>query len=489
MASTAPEAQPEKPGKAGKREQDQADSRGLSPVARKRLQKMFEHAGQRAAQEQYDYAAELLTQCVLGEPGNMQYAQKFVDTLRRKYNHNKRGVSFAQFKTRAARNALKKAISGEQWAEAIKHGVAALKLNPWDVPTLMAMAQAVEHLGSRECQLYYLKAALEVNPKDVAVNKACAVVLQAVGQLDQAIACLRRAEQEAPDDEEIQRRIAELLVRKTIKVDQQQAQDELTRTIQAHKADGAADEEELTPEERLKRRLQRDPNHLPTAYELAQLLANQGRYDEAEEVFAKAYEASGRSPDVKERWEDLQVRRLRAEVTAARKRRQEGPEAEARYQRLRKQLNDKEKEVWRHLCERYPNNMRFRYDLGLRYQFAGEYQEAIKLFQVARSDPRCRGLCNLALGECFQQIKQHRLAMNHYHSAIQEIPDRDADNKKKALYQAGRLAMALKDYAAAEQYLTQLAGLDFSFRDVSELLDKLAAIADDDKAQGQPAPE
>ena len=47
-----------------------------------------------------------------------------------------------------------------------------------------------------------------------------------------------------------------------------------------------------------------------------------------------------------------------------------------------------------------------------------------------------------ALGQCFQEIKQYRLAMNNYESAIHEIPDRDADNKKRALYRAGRLAWA-----------------------------------------------
>ena len=31
--------------------------------------------------------------------------------------------------------------------------------------------------------------------------------------------------------------------------------------------------------------------------------------------------------------------------------------------------------------------------------------------------------------------------MKHYEAAIQEIPDRDADNKKKAMYLAGRLAL------------------------------------------------
>ena len=42
-----------------------------------------------------------------------------------------------------------------------------------------------------------------------------------------------------------------------------------------------------------------------------------------------------------------------------------------------------------------------------------------------------------------------------------------------ALYRAGKLAMGLKDLATAEQYLTELAGLDFGYRDIAECLDKL----------------
>ena len=44
---------------------------------------------------------------------------------------------------------------------------------------------------------------------------------------------------------------------------------------------------------------------------------------------------------------------------------------------------------------------------------------------------------------------------------------------KLALYRAGRLAMQTQDKAMAEKYLTQLAGLDFGYKDVAALLDKL----------------
>ncbi len=133
-------------------------------------------------------------------------------------------------------------------------------------------------------------------------------------------------------------------------------------------------------------------------------------------------------------------------------------------------------EVHKSRVERYPNNLAFRYDLGYRYQKNGRFKEAIAEYQQAQKDPRKRGLSLLALGQCFQQIKQYKLAMSNYEGAIEEIPDRDADNKKLALYLAGRLATALKDLDTGEKYLTTLAGLDFAYRDVSTLLEKIAKM-------------
>ncbi len=134
----------------------------------------------------------------------------------------------------------------------------------------------------------------------------------------------------------------------------------------------------------------------------------------------------------------------------------------------------KEVKLYQNRCERFPNNLGFKYELGLRYQLGGKFNEAIKQFQLARNDPRRKGLCLLRLGQCFQQIKQNSLAMSHYESAIGEIPDRDAETKKTALYLAGRMAVALEKIDSGEKYLTKLAELDFAYKDVSTLLEKIS---------------
>ena len=82
----------------------------------------------------------------------------------------------------------------------------------------------------------------------------------------------------------------------------------------------------------------------------------------------------------------------------------------------------------------------------------------------------------LALAKCFQQIKQYHLAKDHYAAAIQEIPDRDVESRKEALRLASRLALHLRDLDAATKYLGTLAAIDYTYKDVAELLDKLAKL-------------
>ena len=145
---------------------------------------------------------------------------------------------------------------------------------------------------------------------------------------------------------------------------------------------------------------------------------------------------------------------------------------------FRRPIFEKDLDVYKNRVERYPNNLSFKYELGYRYLITKRYPEAIRELQVAKNEPRKKGVCMLALGQCFQHIKQYDLAMNHFELAIQEIPDREAENKKRALYSAGRLALALKNVEMAGKYLTTLASLDFTYKDVSALLDKIAKLRD-----------
>lgn len=465
---------------------------GLSPAKRKRLEKMFEHATKQMSQESYDYANELFTECVVTDPTNLLYVQNFIANLQKKYNNNKKGSNLAFIQGAGARRAVKKAGAQDDWLGVIKTGCDVLKLNPWDIPTLLAMAKATEKIGAGDspldAPLCYLKCALDANPKDAEVNRECALAMEERGQLDQAIACWHRVEQALPDSEEAQRQIAALAVKKTVNKLEGEAPQKKRAAGQAGQT--AAAQQELTPEQRLERKIAQDPEDASAYLELAQLHTNHERFKEAEQVFAKAYEVSGGALEVLERWEDAQVRYLRYQLLVLQKKRESGDaQAKQEYKRIRKVLNDKETEIFKNRVERYPNNLKFKYDLGVRYQIAGEYQEAIKQFQLARNDPRYKGVCLLALGQCFQQIGQLRLALGQYESAIQEIPDRDTDNKKLALYLTAKVCAHQRNLETAEKYLTVLLAMDFSYKDAAALLDKVNRMRDNTGESEKPEGE
>jgi tetratricopeptide (TPR) repeat protein len=84
----------------------------------------------------------------------------------------------------------------------------------------------------------------------------------------------------------------------------------------------------------------------------------------------------------------------------------------------------------------------------------------------------------LQLGESFQHIRQFKLALSSYEAAIEAADTMQPEVKKLALYRAGVLSAEFKDVDRAEKYLTELAAIDFGYRDVADRLDKLASLRD-----------
>jgi tetratricopeptide (TPR) repeat protein len=142
------------------------------------------------------------------------------------------------------------------------------------------------------------------------------------------------------------------------------------------------------------------------------------------------------------------------------------------------QANQAELEVYAARSARNPGNLLLQYELGLRCKRAGKFREAIQAFQAARDDARHKALVQLHLGECFQHIRQFRLALASYEAAIDASDSMQLDTSKLALYRAGVLAADLGDRDKAEKHLTQLAAIDFAYRDVADRLDKLASLRD-----------
>jgi tetratricopeptide (TPR) repeat protein len=463
----------------------------LTTVARQRLQKVFEHAQRCVDKGDHDYANKLFTECVVEDPANLVYLQSFLANLQKKYGDNKKGAKLARLKLKGPRSHLTKSAGKGDWPAALQAGCTALALNPWDIPTLLAMAEAYDELGIDECQLYFLRWAMDVDPKHVAVNRHAALTLQRMGQFDQAIACWHRIEQAKPRDEEALQAISRLSVEKTIHeggYDPELLRSDWSAEPKAKASvarmskdanDLAAEHDLTNSTERLQAALESDPTDVENYLPLADLLIHDGKLDEAEALLQRGLSASGGGHlGVRERLEDVQLRRAHCQLAIAEQRHAQEPTEETHQQVLnfRKQANQVELEIFATKADRDPGNARLKYELGLRLKRAGKMKEAITTLQAARGDSKRKTQVLLELGECFQKIEQYKLALAHYEQAIEACEEPDGQARRLALYRAGVLATGLRELDRAERHLSELAGLDFGYRDVADRLDKIAQL-------------
>jgi tetratricopeptide (TPR) repeat protein len=423
------------------------------------------------------YAIDMFSTCVVGDPGNVVFLQVFLAALRRKFGTKKSGGLTSLFSA-GSRAGLKRLAAAAKWRELLKQGVEILKTNPSDHGCLLAMAEACGNLMFFDCQAVYLRSALDAAPTDAEVNRQCARFAAGQGNYDQAIECWRRIAKIKGLTEEAEKAIAELSVDKTIAAGQGMTGRPGMKAPAA--ASNAAGSKEDTPLEALQRKIQEHPTDIDAYLELADLLERDATIDEAEQVLAKALAASGNDLKVREHIEDRQLRWARGKLMLAEKRLagEESAENKATVDKLKAAQLRQEIEVFGARTSRYPENLTWKYELALRLKAAGKFPEAIRSFQEAMHDTRRKGVIALELGECFQSIKQYQLAMQNYEIAVDTLTDRELELRKRALYRAGVLAAGLKDVDGAVKHLSAVAGLDFSYRDVAQRLDKLRSASD-----------
>lgn len=453
----------------------------ITPQVRARLQQLFTHGNKSMAKGDFDYATEMFARCVEADPGNSLYVQSFLANLQKKYNNNKKGSKFAVVKGAGTRTSLKKATLSKDPKATIKAGLELLKLNPWDTGALKALAAVAAGMEHDDAQQAYLKAALDADINDVEVNRLAGRALARVGRFDDAIRCWVRVQKAVPGDPEAAKSIGDLTVEKTISHGRYEDA-ESSRDVRHDR--GTEDNPvglQLTPERQLEKAIQKDPADVSNYLKLAELHQGKDRLDDAEKAYQRALEASGGDINIAERLENLQLSRMREQVAVALKRARTADasdEDKKLYQNMAGELLRRELEVFRKRVERNPKHTGYKFELGLRLHQAKMYKEAIPLLQQAQSDLTKQGEVKLLLGECFQAIKQYNLAMSNYEGAIETLSPVETDRKMLALYRAGVLAMALKDLGKADRYLSELAGMDFGYKDVAARLDKLREIRD-----------
>jgi len=443
----------------------------LAPEKRKRLQELFRLGSEAMSKKNYEYADFYFADCVLQDPGNLIYAQTFLANLRKKFGEKKKT-------TRSLIATGKRmAVDAKKPEGVFKVGVETLKANPWDIETLIATGRVCEALGFLEAAIVYHLAAVDADPYHIGANLACSAALREATDYDGALVCVRRVLEQQPDDRNYRQLQHDLLAEKTI----HKGKYATGASRDAVESIGVAIPENedimgrtLTVEEQIERRIAKNPQDTANYVELAMWHSKHADIAKTEETYARAVAVFPDAPDMVERLLETQKKRLHAETLRLKEEYETTLQEKVKsvFFDTRSRYEAKSIELAQHRVKHFPNHAGYRYDYGILLQKSEQVKEAIAEFQLAKEEPSRRGDCLLALGQCFQMIRQYKLAMTHYQEAVSALEP--GESKKKALYLAMKLAFSLEDYGLAESYGHQLAAIDFSYRDLGDILDQIA---------------
>jgi tetratricopeptide (TPR) repeat protein len=455
----------------------------------------FERANQVITTGNHDYGIQLLLTCCKLDPGNLIYRQALRQTEKVKYKNNLRGSRFAILTNVAAKLSIKAALRSENYLKVLDYGERVLTRNPWDVGAQMRMAEASRGLGLLDMAVWFLEQARQPNPNNRKVNRALARLYEQRGNFTQAIALWEMLRKADPSDVEAQHKAKDLAASDTIArgryeevlITTTQAEQETPLEQEAENEEpNEADEAEAVPVPGLGDRVEREAALFleriktnptsPHAYlQLATLYRRSNLLEQARAVLQEGLAPTGNNFELSIELADLQIEPFRRNLNVAEDQLRAKPQDEELRKiriRLLKEINTRELDLYRQKAERYPTEMTFRFELGLRLLRANRIDEAIRELQAARADPRHHWRALLYLGYCFKSRNNWRLAQRNFEEALQNLPLNEEVTRKELLFQLAQGAADSGDLAKAVEVAYELANLDFSYRDIGRLLDE-----------------
>jgi len=461
----------------------------ISPEQRKAAAGQFERANQVIATGNFDYGIQLLLNCCKIDPASLVYRQTLRKTEKTKFNNNMRGSALAFLTTFSSRISLKKAERAENYLAVLEHGERILLRNPWDVGVQLVMAEAFRALGLLDMAIWTLDQARQTEPQSVRVNRAMARAYEERGNFTQAIALWDLVRKANPRDEEAQDKMKDLAASATIAkgkyeeniqknispiaaaLQETQAEHEAVAQTKAHPTAERGNREVNN----LQARIDADPKDVHAHLQLANHYRRRDQIDQARAVLQRGLQAAGNHFDLAIEFADLEVEPFRKNLEIAEAKLKERPDSEKLRTiraKLIREISLRELDIVRQKADRFPTDMNFRFQMGVRLLRIGQIDEAIKEMQQARNDPRLHGTALMYLGYCFKERKNWRLAQRNFEEALQHVPPGEEALRKDIMFELAKGYADAGDLARAVEQGYELANLDFTHRDIGKLIDE-----------------
>jgi hypothetical protein len=435
----------------------------------------FDRADQVAATGNPDFVIELYLEGIQREPGNVERGHKplrkvslertaaggkpagFMELQKRKRNHPSGKDPLSQLVT--AEFLLAKEPGSEQHMEAIMKTAMALDLKDltrW-MGTIMLDSQHQAAKKNRRLLQFLINALHGIEEYRMAIN-ACEI-----------------ARQSFPDSPQFQSILGELMAKETIqrgKYDQEGSFTKGVKDLEGQKKLIEKDKLAQSEEYRKQQIEEAKADYLKTptipgkinAYVDTLLTMQDESYEnEAVDVLAKAYREQN-AYQYKLRMGEIKIKQMTRRFRKLR----DADDKPAATAALR-ELAEFELVEYGERAVNYPTDMSIKYELGRRQLALGKLDDAIYSLQQARRDARHSVQANLLLGQAFEKKNlNHEAAETLERVLTGELTE---DRSREVRYNLGRVYEKMGEFAKAQDQYSQVAQLDYLYKDVRQRLD------------------
>lgn len=428
-----------------------------------------------------DYAVDLLTECVELEPGLLQ-ARKYlraaeIQRVRQRKSNALSGavrqVSLLPAYGKAM--ALLKSGKGEQ---AVMAAERLLRDDPLNAKYLLLLAQAAAAAGLTEAGVQALELAREYHPSNVVVINRLGALYLRDGRTREARECFERLCEISPNDPGAVKALKDAMALDSMSTDGWSRAadggtyrdvikdtDEAVLREQESKAVKSEKDADALIDSTLKK-IEAEPENVNYYRQLARLYGQRDDFEEAMTALERALELAPGDPALDSERSAMRLRKLDHEIEQLAA---SGKDAEA--EARREERNAFAFEDLKDRAERYPNELRIRYDLGRAMFERGMLNEAIQQFQVAQRSPHYRVSSLHHLAICFKQKRQFDLAYDQLKRAAEDLVGMDA-TKKEITYELGQVSEAMGKREQALEYYKQIYQADIGYKDVAEKVEQ-----------------
>lgn len=377
-------------------------------------------------------------------------------------------------KTMKAQSLMKKDPTG-----ALKVTEEMMALDPFCPAFVSLNVQAAIGAGFPEAAILTLEVAKEGNPTDTKLLRQLAALYQQVDRMHDARVIYEEVARLLPNDPQAIKQLKDSTALDSMQKGRWAEEGDFRGKIkdskeailleQQNKAVKTAKDSDALIEETLKK-IEADPKNINYRRALADLYLKSDQHDLALEALKAAQEMTGGAdPQIDRAVSNAYIRKLDFEI-AQFEAAGDTEHVEAwKKERASFMLDDARDKV-----ERYPNDLLFRFDLGVLLFERGEINEAIQQFQLAQRNPQKRIRALYYMGLCFKHKGQLDIAVEQMQKAVSELPVMD-DTKKDLLYELGTLSERMGNKDKALAYFKEIYGVDISYRDVATKIESFYA--------------